>query len=56
MKPLKLVLSLFSSAETVGYVPPSLLFQHGHGCNWQAEEIVGYQAGKLVVGVFLLWV
>lgn len=31
LKLLELVLSLFSHADISGCVPPSLLFQHGHG-------------------------
>lgn len=38
MKSLKLVLSLFSNAEILGYVSLSLLFQHGHGYNCTGKQ------------------
>ena len=47
LKLLKLVLSLFSNAEILGCVPPSLLFQHSHGYDhtgkqkrlWDAKQL-----------------
>lgn len=38
MKLLKLVLSLFFSAEILGYVSPSPLFQRDHGYNHTGKQ------------------
>lgn len=47
MKPLKVVVSLFSSAEILGYVPPSLLFQHGHGYSCAGKQRRLWDANQL---------
>lgn len=47
MKPPKLGLSLFSSAEILGYVPPSLLFQHGHGYSHTGKQRRLWDANQL---------